>query len=85
MTERTYSLKRGKAFVLMDRREWFETIITNPNMHQFLYAGRMKVFGIRCIVFTSEDQISWAQPEYIAMNRMDRIYDTDISEKETYE
>lgn len=76
--EKTYSIKRGKAFILINRHEWFETIITDTTIHQFIYAGKIKVNKIRCIVFTDENNISWAQPEYIAM---DKIYDTKLFEE----
>ena len=67
--ERTFSIKKGKAFILVNRHEWIETKIKDTKMHQFIYSGKMKVYGIRCIIFSDENLISWAQPEFIAMDK----------------
>ena len=66
---KTYSLKRGIAFMLIDMREWKETYIKNPKMRQFLIAGNIKIKGIRCITFADEFNVLWAQPEFIALDK----------------
>jgi hypothetical protein len=65
----TYSIKKGKAFILMDRSEWKETRIENPKMSKFIMAGRIKINGMKYIAFSDENNILWAQAEIIALDK----------------
>jgi len=65
----TYSLKRGQAFILINKIEWKETRIENPKMRKFILAGKIKINNMKYIAFSDENNILWAQAEFIALDR----------------